>query len=62
MFPGIYSKNKQESWKQVTPAVYDKGQENMFANSGILAVCHILNYNGALPHAPSAINPESKPT
>jgi N-ethylmaleimide reductase len=58
--PGIYSKEQTESWKQVTQAVHDKGGKIFVQLWHTGRLSHPELHNGALPHAPSAINPESK--
>ncbi|WP_018615036.1 alkene reductase [Segetibacter koreensis] len=58
--PGIYSEAQTEGWKLVTKAVHDNGGK-IFAqlwHTGRLS--HPDLHNGELPHAPSAINPNSK--
>jgi N-ethylmaleimide reductase len=55
--PGIYSPEQTESWKQVTKAVHDKGGKiyTQLWHTGRLS--HPELHDGALPLAPSAINP-----
>ena len=58
--PGIYSAAQTEGWKLVTTAVHNKGGK-IFAqlwHTGRLS--HPDLHNGALPLAPSAINPHAK--
>ncbi len=58
--PGIYSAAQIEGWKLVTGAVHNKGGK-IFAqlwHTGRLS--HPDLHNGALPLAPSAINPHAK--
>lgn len=58
--PGIYSEEQTESWKQVTQAVHDKGGKIFVQLWHTGRLSHPDLHNGALPHAPSAINPEAK--
>jgi N-ethylmaleimide reductase len=58
--PGIYSAEQTESWKQVTKAVHDKGGKIFVQLWHTGRLSHPELHGGALPHAPSAINPQAK--
>jgi len=58
--PGIYTDEQVEGWKLVTAAVHAK-EGKIFAQLWHVGrQSHPDLLNGELPHAPSAINPESK--
>ncbi|WP_297337456.1 alkene reductase [Algoriphagus sp.] len=58
--PGIYSKAQVEGWKKVTEAVHEKGGHIFIQLWHVGRISHPDFHNGELPHAPSAINPNSK--
>ncbi|WP_372792668.1 alkene reductase [Lutibacter sp.] len=58
--PGIYSEAQVEGWKSVTDAVHKKGGKIFIQLWHVGRVSHPDFHNGALPLAPSAINPNSK--
>ncbi len=58
--PGIYSKDQVEGWKKVTKGVHDKGGKIFIQLWHVGRISHPDFHNGELPHAPSAINPQSK--
>ena len=59
--PGIYSKAQIEGWKKVTKRVHDKGGKIFIQLWHVGRISHPDFHNGALPLAPSAINPNRKP-
>jgi len=58
--PGIYSEAQVEGWKKVTEAVHAKGGRIFLQLWHVGAVSHPDFHDGALPVAPSAINPQAK--
>lgn len=58
--PGIHSKAQVEGWKKVTEAVHAKGGHIFIQLWHVGRISHPDFHNGELPHAPSAINPNSK--
>lgn len=56
--PGIYSQEQVEGWKKVTEAVHAKGGKIYVQLWHVGRVSHPSFHGGALPVAPSAINPE----
>lgn len=58
--PGIYSKTQVNGWKKVTDAVHNKGGKIVIQLWHVGRVSHPDFHKGALPLAPSAINPNSK--
>ncbi|WP_194775358.1 alkene reductase [Pararhodonellum marinum] len=58
--PGIYSPAQVEGWKKVTSAVHEKGGKIFIQIWHVGRISHPDFHNGELPHAPSAINPNSK--
>ncbi|MCH2195637.1 alkene reductase [Kordia sp.] len=58
--PGIYSKAQIEAWKKVTKRVHDKGGKIFIQLWHVGRISHPDFHNGALPLAPSAINPNRK--
>jgi len=58
--PGIYSEAQVKGWRQVTDAVHEKGGDIFIQLWHVGRVSHPDFHNGALPLAPSAINPNSK--
>ncbi|MCH7413419.1 alkene reductase [Belliella sp. R4-6] len=58
--PGIYTKTQVEGWKKVTKAVHEEGGKIFLQLWHVGRISHPDFHNGELPHAPSAINPDSK--
>ena len=58
--PGIHSKAQVDGWKKVTEAVHDSGGRIFIQLWHVGRMSHPDFHNGELPHAPSAVNPESK--
>ena len=58
--PGIYSREQTEAWKEVTQAVHDKGGKIFIQLWHVGRISHPDFHDGALPLAPSAINPHAK--
>jgi N-ethylmaleimide reductase len=58
--PGIHSKDQVEGWKQVTKAVHDKGGHIFIQLWHCGRMSHPDFHGGALPVAPSAINPHDR--
>jgi N-ethylmaleimide reductase len=59
--PGIYSPEQVQGWKKVTAAVHAKGGHIFLQLWHVGRISHpSLQANGALPVAPSAIQPEGK--
>nr|HPH37109.1 alkene reductase [Sediminibacterium sp.] len=58
--PGIYSEAQVAGWKLVTKAVHDKGGKIFIQLWHVGRMSHPDFHNGALPLAPSAINPNEK--
>src|SRR5690606_17764616 len=58
--PGIYSDVQIEGWKGVTKAVHEKGGHIFIQIWHVGRISHPDFHNGALPLAPSAINPHEK--
>ena len=58
--PGIYSDAQVEGWKLVTEAVHGKNGKIFAQLWHVGRLSHPDLHNGELPHAPSAINPNSK--
>jgi len=58
--PGIHSKEQVEGWKKVTRAVHEKGGLIFLQLWHVGRVSHPDFHNGALPVAPSPINPETE--
>jgi N-ethylmaleimide reductase len=58
--PGIYSKEQVEGWKKVTQAEHEKGGKIFVQLWHVGRMSHPVFHDGELPHAPSAINPQSK--
>ncbi len=55
--PGCYSKEQTEAWKQVTQAVHEEGGLIFIQLWHVGRMSHPDHLDGALPVAPSAINP-----
>jgi N-ethylmaleimide reductase len=58
--PGIYSQEQVQGWKKVTQAVHDKSGRVFLQLWHCGRMSHPDFHNGALPLAPSAINPHDK--
>ncbi|MFC3416037.1 alkene reductase [Algoriphagus hitonicola] len=58
--PGIYSQAQVEGWKKVTEAVHAEGGHIFIQLWHVGRISHPDFHNGELPHAPSAVNPNSK--
>lgn len=58
--PGIHTKAQVEGWKKVTKRVHDKGGKIFIQLWHVGRISHPDFHNGALPVAPSAINPNRK--
>lgn len=58
--PGIYSQEQVEGWKPVTKAVHEEGGHIFIQLWHVGRISHPDFHNGALPLAPSAINPNAK--
>ena len=58
--PAIYSPEQVEGWKLVTEAVHNKGGKIFAQLWHVGRLSHPDFHNGEKPHAPSAINPNSK--
>ncbi|MFD2035646.1 alkene reductase [Belliella marina] len=58
--PGIYTKGQVDGWKKVTKAVHDEGGKIFVQLWHVGRISHPDFHNGELPHAPSAINPNTK--
>ena len=58
--PGIHSKEQVEGWKNVTKAVHDRGGVIFLQLWHVGRVSHPDFHGGALPVAPTAINPETE--
>ena len=58
--PGIYSQAQIDGWKKVTQAVHEEGGHIFIQLWHVGRISHPDFHNGELPHAPSAINPNSK--
>ena len=58
--PGIYSNEQVEGWKKVTQRVHDKGGKIFIQLWHVGRISHPDFHDGALPLAPSAINPNEK--
>lgn len=58
--PGIHTKAQTEGWKEVTKMVHDEGGKIFLQLWHVGRMSHPDFHNGDLPHAPSAINPNSK--
>jgi N-ethylmaleimide reductase len=58
--PAIYSEAQVEGWKGVTQAVHAKGGKIFAQLWHVGRLSHPDLHNGELPHAPSAINPNSQ--
>ena len=58
--PGIYTQDQVEGWEKVTAAVHEKGGKIFIQLWHVGRISHPDFHNGALPHAPSAINPQAK--
>lgn len=58
--PGIYSKAQVEGWRKVTEAVHEEGGKIFIQLWHVGRMSHPDFHNGALPLAPSAINPHAK--
>lgn len=58
--PGIYSTAQIEGWKKVTAAVHEQGGKIFIQLWHVGRISHPDFHDGALPLAPSAINPKSK--
>ncbi|ALI98816.1 alkene reductase [Rufibacter tibetensis] len=58
--PGIYSAAQVEGWKKVTNAVHEKGGKIYAQLWHVGRMSHPDFHNGALPVAPSAINPNDQ--
>lgn len=58
--PGIYSQEQAEGWKDVTRAVHDAGGRIFCQLWHVGAMSHPDLLGGALPLAPSAVNPNDK--
>ncbi len=55
--PGIYSEKQVEAWRKVTEAVHEDGGKIFMQIWHVGRISHPDFHNGALPVAPSAINP-----
>jgi len=58
--PGIHSREQVAGWKKVTKAVHDKGGVIFLQLWHVGRVSHPDFHEGALPVAPTAINPETE--
>lgn len=58
--PGIYSQAQIEGWKKVTKAVHEEGGKIFLQLWHVGRMSHPDFHDGALPLAPSAINPDAK--
>lgn len=58
--PGIYSKAQVAGWKKVTESVHAEGGKIFIQLWHVGRISHPDFHEGALPLAPSAINPDSK--
>ncbi|MEH6704969.1 MULTISPECIES: alkene reductase [Galbibacter] len=58
--PGIHSKAQVEGWKKVTKAVHNKDGKIYAQLWHVGRMSHPYFHNGALPLAPSAVNPNDK--
>lgn len=58
--PGIHSREQVEGWKKVTRAVHEKGGRIFLQIWHVGRVSHPDFHGGALPLAPSSINPETE--
>lgn len=58
--PGLYSDAQTEAWKQVTASVHAAGGRIFAQLWHVGGISHPDLLNGALPVAPSAINPQTK--
>lgn len=58
--PGIHTKAQVEGWKKVTEAVHAEGGKIFIQLWHVGRMSHPDFHNGALPLAPSAINPNAK--
>jgi len=58
--PGIHSAAQVEGWKKVTSAVHEKGSKIFIQLWHVGRISHPDFHDGALPLAPSAINPKAK--
>ncbi|GAA0543274.1 N-ethylmaleimide reductase [Rhizomicrobium palustre] len=58
--PGMYTAEQAEAWKQVTTAIHAAGGRIFAQLWHVGAISHPDLLGGALPVAPSAINPETK--
>lgn len=58
--PGIHSKAQVEGWKKVTEAVHQEGGHIFIQLWHVGRISHPDFHNGELPHAPSAVNPNTK--
>jgi len=58
--PGIHTKAQVEGWKEVTKMMHDEGGKIFIQLWHVGRMSHPDFHNGDLPHAPSAINPNSK--
>ena len=55
--PGIWSDEQTEAWKKITAAVHDKGGKILLQLWHVGRISDPIYLNGALPVAPSAIQP-----
>ncbi|AFL84230.1 NADH:flavin oxidoreductase [Belliella baltica DSM 15883] len=58
--PGIHTNAQVEGWKKVTEAVHEEGGKIFIQLWHVGRMSHPDFHGGELPHAPSAINPNSK--
>ncbi|PVW16205.1 alkene reductase [Marixanthomonas spongiae] len=58
--PGIHTEAQIDGWKQVTQAVHKANGRIFIQLWHVGRMSHPDFHNGALPHAPSAINPNAK--
>jgi N-ethylmaleimide reductase len=58
--PGIHTEEQVEGWKKVTKAVHDEGGTIFMQLWHVGRISHPDFHGGALPLAPSAINPNAK--
>ncbi|WP_242922166.1 alkene reductase [Pontibacter liquoris] len=58
--PGIYSPEQVAGWKKITKAVHDEGGKIFIQLWHVGRMSHPDFHDGALPVAPSAINPNDK--
>jgi len=56
--PGIWSEEQTEGWKKITKAVHDAGGRMVLQLWHVGRVSHPLFLDGALPEAPSAVQPK----